>query len=387
LTFDPEPAPAPTGVTARVGDGAAAYSFTSALAQRVVDQVSPRLTHSINVMDRNGRIIASADPSRIGTVHEGAAQAIHERRTVVIDTIDDSAGVKPGVNVPVVLDGEVIGAVGVTGDPAEVVSIGSVIALTVELLVRDEHYRDRSRWREDAVRQVLIGLAKGAMSEAGLIEALRHIGAAMSPPWHLTAIVSARTSRQTMPPEQVSSVLRRIDGLPNTIAAELQGALWVLSGSATERAPSELRNRLQAFDIRTISGRLAASTVEVVVDAMQLRVLLSTAGVLPDRDTLRLADLAAECAVAAQPAELSEDLARRVLSRLSPPQRETARQFLHDDLSIAATAKALDTHRNTLVQRLDRIHQITGLDLRRFDHAVTMRLALISAGVVDNPLP
>ena len=92
-----------------------------------------------------------------------------------------------------------------------------------------------------------------------------------------------------------------------------------------------------------------------------------------------LADLAVECAVASQPAELSEELVNRILAPLSPPLRETARRFLQDDLSIASTAKGLDTHRNTLVQRLERIEQLTGLDLRRFDHAVTMRVALMSA--------
>ena len=100
---------------------------------------------------------------------------------------------------------------------------------------------------------------------------------------------------------------------------------------------------------------------------------------LPKRDVVSLGDVAVECAVASQPAELSQDLVDRILVPLSPPLRDTARRFLADDLSIAAAAKALATHRNTLVQRLDRIEQLTGLDLRRFDHAVTMKLALLSA--------
>lgn len=362
------------------GDGdAESHPLTGALAQRVVDQVRPRLTHGINVMDHTGRIIGSVDPTRIGSVHDGAVRAISECRTVVIETADDAAGVKPGVNIPLMLDGVVIGVVGVTGDPVEVEPIGAVIALTVELLVNDERQRDSSRWQEDAVRQVLLALASGAMSEEGLLEALEHLGAPLSPPWNLCAVMSARTSGWTIPPEQLALLLRRIEGSPNAIAAELQGALWVLSGSAGARSVSGLRNRLRAFKVRIITGRLEATTEQVAVEARQLRVLLSAVGLLPKRDVVWLGNVAVECAVASQSAELSRDLVDRILAPLSPALRETARRFLQVDLSIAAAAKELATHRNTLVQRLDRIEQLTGLDLRRFEHATTMKLALLSA--------
>ena len=56
------------------------HPLTGALAQRVVDQVRPRLTYGINVMDHAGRIIGSVDPARIGSVHQGAVQAIDECR-------------------------------------------------------------------------------------------------------------------------------------------------------------------------------------------------------------------------------------------------------------------------------------------------------------------
>jgi carbohydrate diacid regulator len=355
------------------------HPLTSVLAQRVVDQVRPRLTHGINVMDHTGRIIGSVDSTRIGSVHDGAVRAISECRTVVIETTDDAAGVKPGVNIPLMLEGAVIGVVGVPGDPAEVEPIGAVIALTVELLVKDERARDSSRWHEDAVRQVLLALASGAMGEEGLLEALGHLGCPLSPPWNLSAVISARTSGWTIPPEQLAPLLRRIEGSPNAVAAELQGALWVFTGSAGERSVSGLQNRLRAFKVRILSGRLEASTAQVAVEAKQLRVLLSAAGLLPKRDVVWLGDVAVECAVASQPVELSQDLVNRILVPLSPPLRATARRFLEDDLSIAAAAKGLATHRNTLVQRLDRIAQLTGLDLRRFDHAMTMKLALLSA--------
>ena len=54
----------------------------------------------------------------------------------------------------------------------------------------------------------------------------------------------------------------------------------------------------------------------------------------------------------------------------------TIETFLNTDLNLSDTARQLFIHRNTLVYRLDRIQQLTGLDLRRFNDAMTFRILL-----------
>ncbi|MBA3062134.1 MAG: PucR family transcriptional regulator, partial [Atribacteria sp.] len=55
---------------------------------------------------------------------------------------------------------------------------------------------------------------------------------------------------------------------------------------------------------------------------------------------------------------------------------ETLQGFFDNNLSITQTAKALFVHRNTLLYRLGRVKKITGLDPKKFDDAVQLRLAL-----------
>ncbi|MFH1939966.1 MAG: helix-turn-helix domain-containing protein, partial [bacterium] len=55
---------------------------------------------------------------------------------------------------------------------------------------------------------------------------------------------------------------------------------------------------------------------------------------------------------------------------------ETLQGFFDNNLSITQTAKALFVHRNTLLYRLERVKKITGLDPKKFDDAVQLRLAL-----------
>jgi carbohydrate diacid regulator len=54
----------------------------------------------------------------------------------------------------------------------------------------------------------------------------------------------------------------------------------------------------------------------------------------------------------------------------------TIRMFFAKDLNLSDTARQLFIHRNTLVYRLDKVQRQTGLDLRRFDDAVTFKLVM-----------
>ncbi len=55
---------------------------------------------------------------------------------------------------------------------------------------------------------------------------------------------------------------------------------------------------------------------------------------------------------------------------------ETVSMFFEKDLNLSDTARQLYIHRNTLTYRLDKIEKIIGLDLRRFEDAVTFKMLL-----------
>ncbi len=54
----------------------------------------------------------------------------------------------------------------------------------------------------------------------------------------------------------------------------------------------------------------------------------------------------------------------------------TLETFLEQDLNVSETARRMFIHRNTLIYRLDRLKQETGLDARRFEDAFRIRLVL-----------
>jgi hypothetical protein len=55
----------------------------------------------------------------------------------------------------------------------------------------------------------------------------------------------------------------------------------------------------------------------------------------------------------------------------------TISKFFDNNLNISETARQLYVHRNTLVYRLERIEKEIGLDIRKFDDAMTFRIAVM----------
>lgn len=53
----------------------------------------------------------------------------------------------------------------------------------------------------------------------------------------------------------------------------------------------------------------------------------------------------------------------------------TVDRFLQNNLNIAETARQLHMHRNTLIYRLEQVEKRTGLDLRKFEDAMTFKIA------------
>ena len=55
----------------------------------------------------------------------------------------------------------------------------------------------------------------------------------------------------------------------------------------------------------------------------------------------------------------------------------TINKFFENNLNVSETSRQLYVHRNTLVYRLEKIQKSTGLDIRKFDDALTFKIALM----------
>lgn len=75
-----------------------------------------------------------------------------------------------------------------------------------------------------------------------------------------------------------------------------------------------------------------------------------------------------------------EDISKTILQEFISDEEtlKTIHVFIECNLNVSETAKELYMHRNSLQYRLDRFYEKTGLDIRQFQDALTVYLALIA---------
>ena len=74
---------------------------------------------------------------------------------------------------------------------------------------------------------------------------------------------------------------------------------------------------------------------------------------------------------------IDEIFGSNVPAELDDETLTTINKFFENNLNVSETSRQLFVHRNTLVYRIEKLHQSTGLDIRKFDDALTFKIALM----------
>ncbi len=74
---------------------------------------------------------------------------------------------------------------------------------------------------------------------------------------------------------------------------------------------------------------------------------------------------------------IEEIFGERIPEELDEETLHTVNKFFENNLNVSETSRQLFLHRNTLVYRIEKLQKIIGLDIRTFDDALTLKIALM----------
>ena len=80
---------------------------------------------------------------------------------------------------------------------------------------------------------------------------------------------------------------------------------------------------------------------------------------------------------------LNEIFRRDSIESLDQETLFTIHKSFENNLNVSETSRKLFVHRNTLVYRLEKIRNLSGLDLREFDDAIVFKIALMVKKYLD----
>src|SRR5213076_1450970 len=108
---------------------AVAPVLTTGLAQEIAGETSAIIGFNVLITDRDGMVIGSGDTTRVGSFHEASVDVMRTQQPATHSAAQARSlrGVRPGITLPIVLNGTALGTVGITGSPADVRRFGLVV--------------------------------------------------------------------------------------------------------------------------------------------------------------------------------------------------------------------------------------------------------------------
>jgi carbohydrate diacid regulator len=135
--------------------------------------------------------------------------------------------------------------------------------------------------------------------------------------------------------------------------------------------------------VRIACGSIAHTLREVSRSYKEARMALEVAEIFySSRNVITYEELGIGRLIYQLPVPLCEMFLKEVFGDYNPEMLDeeiltTVYQFMENSLNLSETSRQLFVHRNTLVYRLEKLQKTIGLDVRKFEDAMTFKIAMM----------
>lgn len=365
-------------------------------AQNIVHEMKLAIHKDINIMDRDGIIIASTNPARCGQLHSGASQIIREGLSSLLIREDiPETGVQAGINLPIMVHGERVGVIGITGDADEVLVFGDVIKRMTEIMIESVTQQEQAD---------LINNAKGLFIESWLFTEHpdwselefrgRLLGIDIAAPYTVVLLnLSNRDSHSSQ------------SKLDEICSSRILSAIRTQILDGGRHYCAVIRNQIILLlheSSRETSGAILDKTCQMIQHYYQMEVCGGISGVSRSPQDIRRCYLEAQMAemiarqsgraqvvfydqtsfefvIGSIPQHIRKNLHEMIFASCTQQEQEEFARliqlYIDQNNNINACSKLLFVHRNTVQYRMDQLRKKTGYDLRCTKDALLLYLA------------
>ena len=327
---------------------------------------------TINIMNTDGVIIASTDRSRIGSYHQGAIEALRTGKVVCIhrNQLDRYPGAKEGCNMPLRVNGVLIGVVGIYGDPDEIQDVAHLLEVYAAKYYQLEAML-RPRLSEAVMRSQLLSamLAPPEGSMSNVYNLMDRLHIQLSFPM-TTAVISApqplSLPQQAEPLYSQLEQLGFLDGQLD-VWGIVDEHLVLVAGTKPGRQMQTLCTLPTPENGYKVSLGSPSSSLWEIHRSYDQAWVLNQASDVPVND---IAQLDTRClymlgSTAADNAEFLDGLVKKFQKAFPARERQamaqSIRSYYEHDRSVTLAAEEMFVHKNTLQYRVRRVLEELGL--------------------------
>lgn len=136
-------------------------------------------------------------------------------------------------------------------------------------------------------------------------------------------------------------------------------------------------------DVRVSYGTVASDIKGVSASYREAKMALEVAKIFyPMKKTIEYSNLGVGRLIYQLPVDLCQLFVKEIFGDNIPEEIDeeilsTVTKFFENNLNVSETSRQLYIHRNTLIYRIEKLQKATGLDVRVFDDALTLKIALM----------
>ncbi|WP_108672071.1 CdaR family transcriptional regulator [Peribacillus acanthi] len=351
--------------------------LTTEIAKEIVEQTMIRLNRNINIMDNKGIIIASGDTKRIHQIHAGAIEVLRSGKPLIIQNRDLKhwKGSLPGINLPISFQGCIIGVIGITGNPKEIMEFGELVKMITEMMIHQSFLSTQLEWKQRLREVIFEEFLKEFPDQESIKQRLQLIGLDLQPPYQVALIdIGLNKLKKTEIIQLFENVFAEKPVLIGFIKAN---QLFILTSMLPE---ATLKQRLQpVVNLRNIVSRIGIGSS--VQEQSQIRhsylesLSALTLGKI-DQILTTYTEVETKALLNQLDPRAKTQFQNRILGNLSDKLIDTLEHFFKSNLHIGECAKNTFIHRNSLIYRIKKIKELTGYDPQILQDAITLQFAI-----------
>lgn len=389
------------------------------IAEHIVNKLSVLLKKKISVANARGDVMASTDLAETGKNYDQFRQVIEKKKEMETTGTATKTSLGEGLIVPMTYTSEVVGAIFIEDKPEEYQHYSQIIATTAELLMHQNMIIDSFPYKDKIKDNFVFGL----LHRRALVEDMKVREEAELFDINLNRdkvvlIVSVEGFWQSLFADKVTASEDEKQTVLSSYKKKLFQALshffGRLSGCTVSYFGSDtfiiLVDELYSMEGREMVDLIRSKVDEfhkLIADQFEnakiQRLLIGVGSFYRGREGAVLAyeearralnlgisigetrklyhidDLGMIATLAGGNKKWQDNFVRRLLMKLLAEEYllTTVEVFFNKNMSLTQTSQELKIHRNTLLYRLEKVRKVTGLDPRKFNDAMELKVALI----------
>lgn len=362
--------------------------------QIIINEISKLINADICFIDCLGYIVESTQLSRIGQFHAYAKKLVDENLDqLIVEQDDPVAGTRKGIHSAVRLNSQIIGVIGITGEPDEISLFSKAICVLSELMLKNllSNEQDNILIQARSIFFQECLLHNSHISQEQYLSQGLSLGLNMELPRTIIVI------RFLNLPSQCDLLLSGIvSHCNNPNNKNMTGSVTFLKGTdiicfhpcassadSLKYADYMKKQVENKFKIKTYIGCSNIYTkVNLIPALFETACLLADISKNSDGQIIQQGHLFPEALIKSLPQSIRQEFYTEIFHNCTNTEVDSYTQLLTDYFKYNGSIKDISekhyVHKNTVQYQLTKIHQQTGYNPRNMRDAFCLYLALLT---------